>query len=195
MPTEEGVERVCPGNMGGKNGAWASAYSPVTGLAYVPTIESCQYFVSALSIYIEGAPFNGGTPVMLDSGEGKAYGHVTAYDVAKGEVRWRYRDPQPMMGGVLSMAGGVLFTGNLAGDALALDAATGEVLWKFAMGSGVRSQPVAWQQGGRTYVAIGAGHFEQLTVFSGGVSMVPEASNLFVFALPAPSPASPPPSE
>ena len=192
-PVDEPIERVCPGNMGGKNGAWAAAYSPVTGLAYIPTIESCQYFVTAESIYIEGAPFNGGTPVMLDSAEGKAYGHVTAYDVAKGEVRWRYRDAEPMMGGALSMAGGVVFTGNLAGEALALDAENGAVLWKFPMGSGMRSQPVAWQQGGRTYVAIGAGHFAALTVFAGGVSIVPEASNLFVFALPEASPGAPEP--
>jgi alcohol dehydrogenase (cytochrome c) len=185
-PAEEPIERVCPGNMGGKNGAWTAAYSPLTGLAYVPSIESCQYFLRGESIHIEGAPYYGGTPVMLDAAEGKAYGHLTAWDVAKGEVRWRYRDAEPMMGGVLSMAGGVVFTGNLAGHALALDAETGELLWKFQMGSGVRSQPVAWQQDGRTYVAIGAGHFSALTVFTGGVSIVPEASNLFVFALPEP---------
>ena len=92
-------------------------------------------------LIIEGMPFYGGTPVMLDAAEGKGYGHLTAWDVAKGAVRWRYRDTQPMMGGALSMAGGVVFSGNQAGYALALDAETGELIWKARTGEVIMSRP------------------------------------------------------
>ncbi len=62
-----------------------------------------------------------------------------------------------MMGGTLSTAGGVVFSGNLRGDVLAFDAKTGKVVWRFHAGGGVRSQPIAYQIDGRTYVAIPTG--------------------------------------
>ena len=99
-------------------------------------------------------------------------------------MKWRYKDANPMMGGALSTAGGVVFTGNLTGDALALDAKTGELVWRFRMGGGVRSQPIAYQIDGQSYVAIGAGSFSSLDSFGGGPNNVPEGNMLFVFALP-----------
>ncbi len=90
-----------------------------------------------------------------------------------------------MMGGVLSTAGGVVFTGNLSGDALALDAATGEQLWSFRMGGGVRSQPVAYELDGQVYVAIGSGSIAWMDAFAGGLEKIPEGGHLFVFTLPA----------
>ena len=89
-----------------------------------------------------------------------------------------------MMGGALSLAGGVVFTGNQEGFALALDAATGELLWKFRMGGGMRSQPVAYQAEGKSYVAIGSGNFTTFVAFAGGPTAIPEGGHLFVFALP-----------
>jgi glucose dehydrogenase len=89
-----------------------------------------------------------------------------------------------MMGGTLSTAGGVVFSGNLEGEVLALDAKTGKVVWRFRAGGGVRSQPIAYQLGGRTYVAVPTGSFSTLDSFAAGVSKVPEGGTLFVFALP-----------
>ena len=86
---------------------------------------------------------DGGSPDNIDVQAGRAFGHLSAIDVATGEIRWRYRDIHPMMGGVLSTEGGVVFTGNQSGDALAMDARTGEVVWTFRLGAGVRSQPIA----------------------------------------------------
>ncbi len=90
-----------------------------------------------------------------------------------------------MMGGVLSTAGGVVFTGNLTGSALALDSETGEQLWSFRMGGGVRSQPVAYELDGQTYVAIGSGSFATLDAFAGGLETIPEGGHLFVFTVPS----------
>jgi alcohol dehydrogenase (cytochrome c) len=128
----------------------------------------------------------GGMPETIDADQGKAYGHLSAIDYNTGEVKWRYRDAEPMMAGVVSMDGGVIFTGNQQGYALALDSRTGELLWKFKMGGGVRSQPVVYQVKGKSYMAIGSGNFNSFAAFAafaGGPDNIPEGGHLFVFAL------------
>ena len=183
-PTEEPDFRVCPSNLGGMNGAWTGALNPDLGLAYIPVVESCQHYQKGITAFVKGQPFMGGTPIPIDVEEGKAHGHLSAIDVNTGEVRWRYMDKDPMMGGVLSLASGVVFTGNQEGFALALDAASGELLWQFRMGSGMRSQPVAYRAGGKTYLAIGSGNYATFVAFAGGRTEIPEGGHLFVFALP-----------
>lgn len=184
MPQEEPDHRVCPGNMGGMNGAWSGALNPDLGLAYIPAVESCQMFQKGIVAFIKGQPFMGGLPLLTDVEAGAAYGDLSAIDINTGEVKWRYKDPDPMMGGVASTAGGVIFTGNQGGYALALDAKTGAKLWKFKMGGGMRSQPVVYKIDGRSYVAIGSGNWNTLAAFTGGPINIPEGGNLFVFALP-----------
>jgi hypothetical protein len=56
------------------------------------------------------------------------------------------------------------------------------------MGAGVRSQPVAWEQGGRTYVAVGAGNLSGTNRWAGGPEIVSDGGILIVFALPEPDP-------
>jgi alcohol dehydrogenase (cytochrome c) len=183
-PSEEPSHRVCPGNMGGMNGAWSGSFDPARGLAFIPTIEACQHFVKGIAVYSEGAPFLAGTPDTIDAAARKAYGHVSAIDVATGEIRWRAKDRFPMMAGAVSTAGGVVFTGNLEGEALALDADTGKVLWRFRMGGGVRSQPIVFELDGRPYLAIGAGSWATTDAFLAGLDKIPEGGHLFVFTLP-----------
>ena len=113
-----------------------------------------------------------------------AYGHLTAIDPVSGKIHWRYRDNFPMVGGALSTAGDLVFTGNQQGWALALDADTGKVLWKFQTGSGVRSQPVSYEIDGRQYVAIGSGTGGLAMQVVGQPEIVTYGSALIVFALP-----------
>ena len=72
---------------------------------------------------------------------------------------------------------------NSDGNALALDAATGEKLWNFKLGGGIRSQPVAYQVDGETYVAIASGNFAGIAGAVGGDTVIPEGGHLFVFKL------------
>ena len=183
-PTEEPDYRVCPSNLGGMNGAWTGALNPDLGLAYIPSVESCQFYQKGITAFVKGQPFMGGTPLPVDVQDGKAHGHISAIDIHTGEVRWRHEDKDPMMGGVLSLASGVVFTGTQEGFALALDAASGELLWQFRMGSGMRSQPVAYRADGKSYVAIASGNFATFVSFAGGRTEIPEGGHLFVFALP-----------
>ncbi|HTO55574.1 MAG TPA: PQQ-dependent dehydrogenase, methanol/ethanol family [Myxococcota bacterium] len=184
MPLPDSKFRTCPSNLGGMNGSFTGAYNPDLGLAFIPSAEACQVFTKGISAFKEGLPYLGGLPDTVDATAGKAYGNMAAIDVATGKVKWRYRDNRPMMGGTLSTAGGVVFSGNLEGEVLAFDAKTGKVVWRFRSGGGMRSQPVAYELDGRTYVAVPTGSFSTMDSFAAGVTKVPEGGTLFVFALP-----------
>ncbi|MFT4561682.1 MAG: alcohol dehydrogenase (cytochrome c) [Gammaproteobacteria bacterium] len=183
-PTDEPTERVCPSNMGGINGAWTGAYNPDLGLVYVGAVEACQHYQSGISGFVKGMPYLGGMPVPVDVTAGKAYGHMTAIDAATGEIKWRYLDRNPMMAGALSTAGGVVLTGNQEGFALALDAESGDLLWNFRMGGVVRSQPIAYELNGESYVAIGSGGWANMALLTGGPTNIPDGGHLFVFKVP-----------
>jgi len=183
-PVEDPTYRVCPSNLGGMNGAWTGALNPDLGLVYVPVVEACQRYQKGIVAFVKGQPFMGGQPLTDDVTSGRAHGHLSAVDMHTGKIRWRYMDANPMMGGVVSTAGGVVFTGNQKGYAIALDAANGSELWNFKMGGGVRSQPIVFEAEGKSYMAIGAGNWNTFAAFSGGPVDIPEGGHLFVFTLP-----------
>jgi alcohol dehydrogenase (cytochrome c) len=184
VPKEEDPPRVCPGLAGGNNGAYNSAYSPRTGMIYAPVIESCMSFRKGIVVFIEGIPYVGGEPMRVDTIAGKSYGHLSAIDVATGEIKWSYRDPESMMAGVLTTAGGAVITGNARGHVLGFDAVTGEEVWRFPTGSGIRSHPIAYQLDGKQYLAVGSGGGGGVQYSTGASRMIPEGSTLFVFELP-----------
>ncbi len=195
MPSEEPTMRVCPGALGGMNGSVAGSLNPELGFAFIPVIESCQLMQKGISMHVEGNLFTGGLPISVDGvedsqGNVAAYGHISAVDYHTGEVAWRYYDPQPMMAGTLSTAGGLVFTGSQTGHALGLDASTGEVLWRKRLGGGVRSQPIAYELNGEAYVAIASGNFQGIAAFAGADVSIPEGGQLYVFKLSSDAPES-----
>jgi alcohol dehydrogenase (cytochrome c) len=187
VPVDEGgkLERVCPGLAGGKQGSYNGAFNPDLGLAFVPVIESCMQFKKGIVVFVEGVPFMGGEPVGIDAAEGKAYGHLSAIDVATGKAKWRYKDPYPMMAGVLSTAGGAVITGNMEGHILGFDGATGKETWRWNAGSTIRSHPVAYEIDGRVFVAVGVGGGGVVEAIVGKPTIVPDDGLLVVFELPA----------
>ena len=184
LPADDATFRTCPSNLGGMNGAFSGAFNPDLGLLFIPSTEACQIFTKGISTFQEGFPYLGGLPDGVDATNRTAYGNMAAIDVATGAIKWRYRDALPMMGGTLSTAGGVVFSGNLQGDILAFESTTGKVVWKFHAGGGVRSQPIAYQLDGRTYVAVPTGSSAAMDAFVGGHNGTPEGGTLFVFVLP-----------
>ncbi len=184
VPTAEGKEFICPGSVGGKNGSYTAAYSPLTKLMYVPVVESCWQMQKSTSIFIKGIPFWGGGPGKTQGDDGSSYGHLSAIDPSTGEIKWRYQDEYPMMGGALTTAGGLVFSGNLEGYALAFDDSTGELLWKFQTGSSMRAQPITYKAEGRQYVAIPSGGGGLAVTLVGEPPLTSKGSALLVFALP-----------
>lgn len=177
-------EFICPGNVGGQNGSYTAAYSPVTKFIYVPVIESCGKMEKAAAIFIQGVPFWGGGPGKMEGDDQSSYGHLSAIDPTTGAIKWRYVDEYPLVGGTLATAGGLVFTGNQNGYALAFDDTTGELLWKFQTGSTVRGQPVTYKLNGRQYVAVPSGGGGLAVSLVGENPLSTRGSALIVFALP-----------
>jgi alcohol dehydrogenase (cytochrome c) len=93
-------------------------------------------------------------------------------------------DDYPLVGGTLATAGGLVFTGNQHGYAMAFDDTTGELLWQFQTGSTVRGQPVTYKIGGRQYVAVPSGGGGLVVSLVGENPLMTKGSTLVVFALP-----------
>jgi alcohol dehydrogenase (cytochrome c) len=152
-PTYEGVT-VCPGAAGGKE--WnAMAYSPLTRLVYVPAIENCAKFYN-YGIKAKAANLPSG-PSGFRYLPSEAYGKMMAIRVDSGEPAWEVKTRTPLGGGVLATAGGVVFTGDAEGNFVAHDADSGEILWSYQTGSGLRAAPITYEVDGAQYVAIASG--------------------------------------
>jgi alcohol dehydrogenase (cytochrome c) len=153
-PTLEG-RRVCPGAAGVTN--WESpTFDSQTGLFYVNAREQCDMFSTAPQPYEAGHAYYGSAYFPADDTE-PFWGALRAIDPASGRVKWEFKYPSPSWSGVLSTAGGLVFTGDSEGNFVALDATSGKALWHFQTGSAVYAAPMAFAINGKEYVAIAAG--------------------------------------
>ena len=150
------VSFICPSLEGGKN-QQPAAFSPATGLFYVPTNNLCMDFEAREVSYIPGTPYIGGNAPEV-AGPGGYRGEFIAWDATTGKKVWGIKEPYPVWGGALATKGDVVFFGTLDGWFKAADARTGKVLWKFKVGSGVVGNPMTYLgPDGKQYVAIYAG--------------------------------------
>ncbi len=153
-PTLEG-HTVCPGALGTTN-FMAPTYDPQTGLFYVTARDQCDIFSTAPQPYEAGHAYYGSA--YFPSEEAKPYrGFLKAIDPVTGQVKWKFEHTSPTWSGVLSTAGGLVFTGDAEGNFIAMDAAAGKPLWHFQMGGAVYAAPMAFAVDGKEYVAIAAG--------------------------------------
>lgn len=150
------VKDICPSLEGGKN-QQPAAFSPNTGLFYVPTNNLCMDYKARAVKYIPGTPYIGADAPEV-GGPGDYKGEFIAWDASRGKKIWGIKEPFPVWGGALVTAGNVVFYGTLDGWFKAADATTGKVLWQFKVGSGVVGNPVTYRgPDGKQYVAIYAG--------------------------------------
>ena len=150
------VSFICPSLEGGKN-QQPAAFSPATGLFYVPTNNLCMDFEARQVAYIPGTPYIGGSAPEV-AGPGGYRGEFIAWDATTGRKVWGIKEPYPVWGGALATKGDVVFYGTLDGWFKAANARTGEVLWKFKVGSGVVGNPMTYLgPDGKQYVAVYSG--------------------------------------
>jgi alcohol dehydrogenase (cytochrome c) len=155
--------RFCPGTQGGAewNGA---AYHPGLNTLYVPTIDWCT------SIKLQPLDSLRGTPGQAWTGNDDPmapFGHmdpveqwggwVYAVDADNGRQRWRYHSPSPLVAGITATEGGLVFTGDVLGNVLAFDAATGRMLWQSPTQNAVGGGVISYGVNGRQYVAAAVG--------------------------------------
>ena len=154
--TGKKISYICPSLEGGKN-QQPAAFSPATGLFYVPTNNLCMDFEARDVSYIAGTPYIGGNAPEV-AGPGGYRGEFMAWDATTGRKVWGIKEPYPVWGGALVTKGGVVFYGTLDGWFKAADAKTGAILWKFKVGSGVVGNPMTYLgPDGKQYVAVYSG--------------------------------------
>ena len=150
------VRDICPAAPGAKD--WQpSSFSPRTGLLYMPHNNLCMNFEAMEVSYIAGTPYVGAETV-FHAGPGGHLGEVTAWDPAKGQPAWKIREPFMAWSGTLVTAGDVVFYGTMDGWFKAVDARSGNELWRARTASGIIGQPITYRgPDGKQYVAILAG--------------------------------------
>ena len=150
------VRDICPTASGAKD--WQpSAFSPRTGLLYIPHNNLCMDEQGVEVNYIAGTPYVG-MNVRMIPGPGGHRGEFTAWDIAGAKPVWKLPEKFPVWSGAVVTAGDVVFYGTMDGWFKALDAHSGAVLWQFKTSSGIISQPISYRgPDGRQYVAVLAG--------------------------------------
>jgi PQQ-dependent dehydrogenase (methanol/ethanol family) len=197
------VRGICPAAPGAKD--WQpAAFSPQTGLLYIPHQNLCQDEEGVEPNFIAGTPYVGAN-VRMYAGPGGHRGVFQAWDPAAGKKVWRIEEKFPVWSGTVVTAGDVAFYGTMDGIFKAVHARTGEVLWTFKTKSGIIGQPITYLgPDARQYVAVldGVGGWPGVIVtnevdtrdqtavkgFANAMRDLPEHTRpggaLYVFALP-----------
>jgi alcohol dehydrogenase (cytochrome c) len=165
VPLSTGREtRFCPGVQGGVE--WnGPAYHPGLGLLYVNAIDWCTLVKMQPIASIKGTP--GASWTGAEPADGWLFGRhdpmtqwkgwITAFDPESGAVAWKIQTPKPMVAGITATAGGLVFTGDLDGQLLAYDAASGKELWRDATGKAIGGGVISYQAGGTQRIAAATG--------------------------------------
>ena len=196
---EKGSTVMWPGSSGGHN--WqAMAFSPKTGLAYIPEMRAGTEF--ARGRMLPGGYHGGGLSMAwrLDGEPGDGKGALVAWDPVAQKTRWKVQHDTLWNGGTLATAGGLVFQGTADGFLSAYDAASGKRLWRFNAGLGIIAAPMSYSIDGRQYVSVLVGYGGSAAAVShlmhAGWNYRKQPRRLLTFALdgtarlPATAPAS-----
>lgn len=148
---------ICPAALGTKD-QQPAAYSPRTELFYVPTNHVCMDYEPFRVSYTAGQPYVGATLAMYPAPDSHGgMGNFIAWDNIKGEIVWSLPEKFSVWSGALATAGDIVFYGTLEGHLKAVDAKTGEELYKFKTPSGVIGNVMTYKHKGKQYVGILSG--------------------------------------
>jgi alcohol dehydrogenase (cytochrome c) len=175
----EKVEPIVPGLEGGTN--WFPiASNPEKGIVYLNTNDwamSLKAWKPEDVVYKAGSVYMGVDYQMYRHKD--KTGYLKAFDVTNKKWLWELASPLPMFAGVLATKTGLVFTGDQLGHFMAVDADTGEQLWKFQTGSGINASPITYELDGKQYVAILSGLGGDPSFYFSG----PKGGMLWVFAI------------
>ena len=172
LPTPEGT-LMLPGANGGTE--WSPiSIDPSLGYAYVAGLNQPMLYSTHPVPHANGRMWLG-SAFKLAPGASQN-GTFTALDLRTGKIAWQNQMDQPMMGGSLATAGGLVFTGEGNGNFDAYDARTGKLLWQFSAGAGCNAAPMSFELHGEQMIGVACGGNFQLGYQLGGA--------VFVFGLP-----------
>jgi alcohol dehydrogenase (cytochrome c) len=135
-----------------------AAFSPDTGLLYVPTAENyAMYYLTELDP--RGAMGLGGKE---EVGVGGGGSYISAIDYRTGKTVWKHKFRTAVGDGrggpgLLTTAGRLLFGGDVSGNFVAFDPATGKPLWHTRLSANVSNAPQTYLVGGKQHVLVAAG--------------------------------------
>jgi alcohol dehydrogenase (cytochrome c) len=180
---------VYPSLVGGKN--WHPvSFNPQTRLIYINTVDFGWEYPPLPADQV--ANLKAGQPhygvkrpwkYLFDDTVGR--GHLRAIDPLTGESKWAVPFKTPNMAGTLVTAGGLVFTGRLTGEFMAVDSDTGKTLWEFQTSAGIVGQPITWEHNGKQYVTITSGATGPYVMRAGDPNLahVPAGGSLWTFKL------------
>ncbi|MGF1622584.1 MAG: lanthanide-dependent methanol dehydrogenase XoxF5 [Rhodomicrobiaceae bacterium] len=150
------VKGICPAALGTKD-QQPAAYSPKTGIFYVPTNHVCMDYEPFRVSYTAGQPYVGATLSMYPPEGAEHMGNFIAWDADKGEIVWSIPEQFSVWSGALATAGDIVFYGTLEGHLKAVDKETGKELYRFKTPSGIIGNVMTYTHEGKQYVAILSG--------------------------------------
>jgi alcohol dehydrogenase (cytochrome c) len=160
------------------------AFNPNTGLIYasawdVPRIQK----LAPPKQFEHGKDSTGVIARQPEIKPGDVVGHFVAINPLTGDKKWEVPlIDLPGSAGMLSTGGGLVFTGKLSGEFIALDEDTGQTLWQFKTGSSVNSTAITYTYKGRQYVTVASGLGGTLaTRYASG--KMPTGGSVWTFAL------------
>jgi quinohemoprotein ethanol dehydrogenase len=148
-----GMFEMWPGPTGA-HGWQPQAYSPRTGLIYIPVMEQGALIAEGQAGGAEISAGMGVTLIPEADLEVKAHSHLSAIDPATQRLVWKVDLPGSWPAGVLATAGDLVFQGRIDSHFVAYDAASGKELWKFKTASPIVGAPISYRVDGRQYVAV-----------------------------------------
>jgi PQQ-dependent dehydrogenase (methanol/ethanol family) len=150
------TQGICPAALGTKD-QQPAAYSPKTGLFYVPTNHVCMDYEPFRIAYAAGQPYVGATMLFYPAPGGEHLGNFIAWDAEKGKIVWSIPEKFSVWSGVLATAGDVVFYGTLDGYLKAVDIDTGAELYRFKTPSGIIGNVNTYLHRGKQYIAVLSG--------------------------------------
>jgi PQQ-dependent dehydrogenase (methanol/ethanol family) len=150
------VQGICPAALGTKD-QQPAAYSPKTGIFYVPTNHVCMDYEPFRVSYTAGQPYVGATLSMYPPKGEDHMGNFIAWDASAGKIVWSIPEQFSVWSGALATAGDIVFYGTLEGHLKAVDKETGKELYKFKTPSGIIGNVMTYTHEGKQYVAILSG--------------------------------------
>jgi alcohol dehydrogenase (cytochrome c) len=162
-----------------------AAFNPNTGLIYASTwnVPRIQQLVSPPKPPIPGGTSTGVNARNPETHPGDILGYFLAINPLTGVKKWEIPlTDLPSSAGMLATGGGIVFTGKLTGEFLALDEATGKTLWQFQTGSSVNSTAITYTHKGRQYVTVVSG-IGGILATRYAARKVPAGGSVWTFAL------------
>ena len=147
--------RITPGVAGGVN--WSpAAVDAGRGLAFVAAMHMPMRY------WIKESAATADRPAQrydsMEPADEPQWGVLAAIDLKRrGKLKWSVKTGQPLIGGVLALKSGVVFTGEGDGHLSAFDSLSGKRLWRFQTGAGVNAPPIGYTLDGKPHVAVAAG--------------------------------------